>query len=200
MGESPEELDGLLSGARAGSREALGQALNSCRRYLLAIAEQELADDLRSKGGASDMVQEAFLEAQRSFLQFRGDTAEEWRAWLRVLLRHRIGKLSRTYRRTQKRGIAREVPLGAGSSLHIADTIIADLLTPSGQAMEQEEDRALEAAIARLPDEYRQVITLRYHEGRTFGEIGPLLNRSADAARKLWGRAVEHLQQELEPP
>ena len=63
MAERGEVDDGLLVAARRGSREALGNALEACRRYLLAIASRELDPDLRGKGGASDLVQETFLEA-----------------------------------------------------------------------------------------------------------------------------------------
>jgi RNA polymerase sigma-70 factor (ECF subfamily) len=66
--------------------------------------------------------------------------------------------------------------------------------------MEHEQDEALQAALGRLPADYRQVITLRYHEQLSFEEIGRLLQRSPDAARKLWARAVERLQEELDPP
>jgi RNA polymerase sigma-70 factor (ECF subfamily) len=51
-----------------------------------------------------------------------------------------------------------------------------------------------------LPDDYRRVIELRYLEEQSFEEIGARMQRSADAARKLWARAVERLQQELESP
>ena len=60
-----------LAAARAGSREALGQILQACRGYLLLLAERELAPDLRAKGGASDLVQETFLEAQKDFAHFQ---------------------------------------------------------------------------------------------------------------------------------
>ena len=53
----------LLAEARTGSRQALGQILESCRNYLLLIAGKELTSDLQAKGGASDLVQETFLEA-----------------------------------------------------------------------------------------------------------------------------------------
>jgi RNA polymerase sigma-70 factor, ECF subfamily len=59
-----------LPAARAGSREALGQALEICRGYLLRVANQGLDAELRAKGGASDLVQETFLEAQRDFGRF----------------------------------------------------------------------------------------------------------------------------------
>ena len=53
-------------------------------------------------------------------------------------------------------------------------------------------------ALGRLSDVYRQVITWRYQEERSFEEIGQLLRRSPEAARKLWARAIERLQEELE--
>ena len=60
-----EEFVQWLSAARAGSREALGNCFESCRIYLHSIARQEIAPQLQGKGGASDIVQETFLEAQR---------------------------------------------------------------------------------------------------------------------------------------
>jgi RNA polymerase sigma-70 factor, ECF subfamily len=72
MTEPRDDDSPLVAAARAGSREALGRALEIHRHYLLAIAERQLDPDLRSKGGASDLVQETFLEAQRDFAQFGG--------------------------------------------------------------------------------------------------------------------------------
>src|SRR5262249_14287737 len=80
----------LLAAARGGSREALGEALESCRAYLLYVAQREMAPELQAKGGASDLVQETFLDAQRDFDRFRGATEEELLAWLRRLLVHKM--------------------------------------------------------------------------------------------------------------
>ena len=199
-----EPTDGAarwLPAARAGSREALGKVLEAARQYLLSIARQEFDPDLRAKNSPSDVVQETFVEAQRAFGQFQGDTEDELLAWLRQLLLHRVGKLRRRYRDTQKRRLAREVALGGDdSSDGPAGGLAANMPSPSGQAMEQEQDQALQAALGRLPEDYRRVITLRYQEQLPFEEIGRLLQRSPDAARKLWARAVERLQEELDPP
>jgi RNA polymerase sigma-70 factor (ECF subfamily) len=51
-----------------------------------------------------------------------------------------------------------------------------------------------------LPEDYRRVLVWRYREERSFEEIGQLLKRSANAAQKLWLRAIERLRQELETP
>jgi RNA polymerase sigma-70 factor (ECF subfamily) len=201
MAELPHDAAQWLPEARSGSREALGKVLEAARQYLLSIARQELDADLRAKNSPSDMVQETFVEAQRDFGQFQGDTEDELLAWLRQLLLHRVGKLRRRYRDTQKRRLAREVALGGDdSSDGPAGGLAANMLSPSGQAMEHEQDQALQAALGRLPEDYRRVITLRYQEQLPFEEIGRLLHRSPDAARKLWARAVEQLHEELDPP
>jgi RNA polymerase sigma-70 factor, ECF subfamily len=189
-----------LPAARAGSREALGKLLEATRQYLHTIAQQELDADLRAKNSPSDMVQETFVEVQRAFAQFQGDTEAELLAWLRQLLLHRVGKLRRRYRETQKRRLTREVALAGDSSDGPAGGLAANMTSPSGQAMEHEQDQALQAALDRLPEDYRRVITLRYEEQLPFEEIGRLLQRSPDAARKLWARAVERLHEELDPP
>lgn len=201
MAELPQDTAQWLPAARAGSREALGKVLEAARQYLLSIARQELDPDLRAKNSPSDVVQETFVEAQRDFGQFQGDTEDELLAWLRQLLLHRVGKLRRRYRDTQKRRLAREVALGGDdSSDGPAGGLAANIPSPSGQAMEHEQDQALREALGRLPEDYRRIITLRYQEQLPFEEIGRLLQRSPDAARKLWARAVERLHEELDKP
>jgi RNA polymerase sigma-70 factor (ECF subfamily) len=198
MAEPLREMAGWLPAARAGSREALGQALEACRDYLLLVADRELAADLRAKVGASDLVQETFLEAQRDFARFHGDSPGELRAWLRRLLLNNLANCARGYRDTAKRQLGREVPFAAAGDA--ADGAIAATPSPTGQAMAREAAERLDRAVERLPEDYRRVIRLRHQEGRSFEEIGETLRRSPNAARMLWLRAVEQLRQEWERP
>ncbi len=201
MAERAEDAGRHLTAARAGSREALGEALESCRRYLLQVAQRELDPELQAKGGASDLVQETFLEAQRDFVRFEGTSDGELRAWLRRLLLNQLGHFTRRYRDTHKREVAREIRLeAAGSASGPVPELAGSSSTPSGKAMAHEEEQALQDALVRLPEDYRQVITLRLQEERSFEEIGRLLNRSAEAARKLWVRAMQRLREECEGP
>src|SRR5262249_21485567 len=87
-----------LPAARQGSREALGRLLEACRDYLLLVANKELDPQLQPKGGASDLVQQTFLEAQRDFARFAGNSEEELLAWLRRLLLNNLGDFTRRYR------------------------------------------------------------------------------------------------------
>src|SRR5437660_11206754 len=111
-----EEIARWLATARAGAPDALGQALEACRGYLLMIAQQELDPELRAKGGASDLVQETFLKAHRHFAQFHGAAEEELLAWLRRMLLNNLTDFRRLYCETQKRHASREVSLETDDS------------------------------------------------------------------------------------
>jgi RNA polymerase sigma-70 factor (ECF subfamily) len=188
-----------LRAARAGDADALGRLLESCRHYLELVAGRELANDLQAKVGASDLVQEAFLEAQQGFARFQGQTAGELAAWLERALLHNLTDCARHYRTVAKRRLDREVPLvPMGSDSVAEEDLPVDSLTPSKQAIAQEQEDRLLQALARLPDDYRQAILLRHQQGRSFEEVGRRLGRSPEAARKLWGRAVVLLQKELQ--
>jgi RNA polymerase sigma-70 factor (ECF subfamily) len=189
-----------LPAARAGSREALGHLFEACRGYLLLIARQELDPALRAKGSASDLVQQTFLEAQNDLPRFHGTTPEALRAWMRRLLLNNLANFRRDHGR-QKRRASREVSLSAGdSSALCAGALCAAAPSPSSALMRDEQTEALERAVSRLSPDHRQVIQFRYREEKSFEEIAGLMRRSPNAVRKLWARAVESLQHELESP
>jgi len=198
MTEPAGDVARWLAAAQAGSREALGQVLETFRGYLLLVADRELAPELRAKGGASDLVQETFLEAQRDFARFHGNSVEALRAWLRRLLLNNVANFTRQYRQRAKREVRREVSLEAGGSSHERGAgLAAGTVSPSGEALEQEQAQALARAMERLPPGYRRVLALRHEEQLTFEQIGQQMQRTANAARMLWLRAVERLQKEM---
>jgi RNA polymerase sigma-70 factor (ECF subfamily) len=198
MNEPAPAIAVWLAQAQAGRPDALGQVLEAYRRYLLGIAERELDSALQAKGGASDLVQETFLEAQRDFAQFHGASGDELQAWLRRLLLNNLANFTRRYRGTDKRDVGREVPLAAAAPGVADPGLLAEAPSPSGAAVANEQAEAVRAALARLPEDYRQVLVWRYQEGRSFEEIGQRLQRTANAARKLFARALERFEQELE--
>jgi RNA polymerase sigma-70 factor (ECF subfamily) len=187
-----------LPAARAGSAEALGELLEACRGYLTLIARRELGPDLQAKAGASDLVQQTFLEAQRDFARFQGEDEGEWLAWLRRLLLNNLANFVRDYRETAKRQVGREVRLPDADSSRPGDLAPrGPEPTPSKQAMAHEHAAAVLQALEQLPPDYRQVVLLRYQDEKSFDEIGEIMGRSANAVRKLWLRALERLKQDL---
>jgi RNA polymerase sigma-70 factor (ECF subfamily) len=195
---STEQLEESLAAARAGSREALGRLLSQYHCYLLHVARREMARDLQPKGGASDLVQDTFLEAQRFFDRFEGHSGVELRAWLRCLLLHRTAKVGRQFRITQKRRLAREVRLDSAGARFAPEALPAAAApSPSAHLLAEERQELVRQALDRLPDDYRRVMRLRYLQEMTFEEIGREMRRSADAVRMLWARALERLKHEL---
>ena len=190
----------LLSEARAGSSTAMGQVLEACRRYLLAIANRQMGRDLQAKAGASDLIQQTFLEAQRDFIHFSGSTTEELKAWLRRMLLNNVANFAWQFKETGKREIGKEIAIAADSSasVNIAFQHPSPDPSPSSMAVSNERMSAVLGAIGNLPEEYRQVIRYRYEQDLGFDEIARLMTRSENAVRKLWFRAVRQLREELE--
>ncbi len=190
-------LDLLLKQARGGSKPALGQLLERCQRYLLLVANESLDSDLRAKGGASDLVQDTFLEAHQDFPRFQGSTEPELLAWLTKILTNRVSNNARHYRRALKRNVNREVSLEAGCDPgELCST--TQVSAPINAIIANDDTVRLQAALQRLPEAMREVLILKTWDRQTFVEIGARLQASPDAMRKLWGRAVQRLQIELQ--
>lgn len=176
--------------------DAVGRIFEAARGHLIDLADRELPADVRAKIGPSDVVQETAVDAHRDFAQFTGRTSEECFAWLREILRHNVVDAIRRYRDARKREAAREVSLAA--ALGPGDRALVDgHRLPEGSAIRREEAAVLKDSMARLPDDYRRVLELRYWSGMSFVAMAPELGRSPDAVRKLWYRALERLQGEL---
>ncbi len=189
------ELETWIESARCGNRDALGQALIAFRDYLLLVANEELGQALQAKAGASDLVQETFIRAQRGFDNYRGRSASEWRAWLRTILIRHLANERRQFETTRKRQIHREVSLFAGPRFDSEDRDES----PSRELARRERADALIEAVSRLPEHYREVVVWHHREKLGFEEIGRRRGISADAARKLWSRALLRLREELGP-
>ena len=192
------QLESLLHDWRAGSDEALGALLTACRRFLLLSASRQLDTDLQAKGGASDLVQETLLEAQRDLVHFHGTTQAELLAWLQRILTNNVSNFRRRYR-VAKRHVQREKSLDDNRRFERwSQRLPSPSTSPSGRAARREEVEILQASLARLPADYRQVLELRHKGHCAFKEIGCRMGRSPDAVRMLWARALEHLSMELE--
>jgi RNA polymerase sigma-70 factor (ECF subfamily) len=78
--------DDLLSQAKRGSGDSLGQLLQLYANYLKMVVLGQMEHNLRARVSPSDVVQETFFEAHRDFPQFRGTSTPEFLAWLRKIL------------------------------------------------------------------------------------------------------------------
>ena len=188
----PESFDGLLEAARTGEREAQGRLLHTCRPVLFRFARKRLRDFGRRNWRESDVVQDTFLKAVEEIQTFQGCTPEQFLAWLRAILDHRVMDLARRSG-TEKRDAGldastnepgfQESPRNAAPA---ADEV----------AERREQERLLREALGGLPEERARVVRLRY-EKLPWEEVGRRMGRSGDAARELHRRAVKALAEAL---
>jgi RNA polymerase sigma-70 factor (ECF subfamily) len=129
-----------------------------------------------------DVLQEVFLAAFRSLPTFRGEA--QFGTWLRTLTNHKVAEY---YRKRNRKQTAPQTPLHEAAGR--ADDHSAAVL---------EERIALNRALRELPEQYREVLLLRFAEGLQFNEISGLTGQSLEATKSLFRRAVSALRDRLD--
>jgi RNA polymerase sigma-70 factor (ECF subfamily) len=184
----------LLRQARGGSRDALGIMLQGCRWLLLYQARRQIPPVLRAKAGPADLVQDTFLEAQRDFDHFHGQSQSELAAWLGRILQYNCSNFCRAFCRCGKRWVRLEVSLEGAPGLR--GQLRAEDACPSLRAIRGEDAAAYQSALKLVAGRYAEVLRLRTDENLSFSEIGTYLGCSAEAARKRWARGKLLLTQQ----
>ena len=121
------------------------------------------------------------------------------RAWLRKILECRLANIRRSYLVTEMRAANREVTLDpcAAESGAVLGSLKSRVPSPSNHAVRNEWNTDLERALTQLPEPYRHAVTWRHIEQLSWHEIGRRMGCTADAARKVWSRAIQQLRREL---
>jgi RNA polymerase sigma-70 factor, ECF subfamily len=187
-------LDEMVAAAKNGSNSALGRALSACRPQLLRAARLGLAPALRPLVGASDIVQDTFVNATKAFRVFRGERGNQFLNWLRRILANRIAQVGR---HEGQRQIDRDESAPNRVYRTISTLIPSDEKSPSSIACEQENAELIRSGLMRLSAHDQLVLRLRFDDGLNFAEIGQRLELSGDAARMSFSRALERLRKEL---
>ena len=193
------ELEQLLRRAKSGDAAAVGPLLDAYRAYLQLIARLQIDRRLRGKADASDVVQETFLQAHRSFGSFRGTTEVELLAWLRRILASKLIDLVRRYLQNQGRDVRLERRLEEelDRSSRGARALAWPGSSPSEKVARWERGVLVADALESLPGHYREVIVLRHLEELPFAEVARRMERSVDSVKHLWTRALGSLQATL---
>jgi RNA polymerase sigma-70 factor, ECF subfamily len=190
----------LIRRARKGDGQAVGHVLEVYRNYLTLLARVQIGRRLQSKVDAHDLVQDTFLKAHHHFGEFRGSTEAELLAWLRQILATNVANLLRHYYGTQGRDVRLERELGEEldqSSQACNFVLEAKQSSPSQRAARREEAVRLADALARLPEDYAEVIVLRHLEALPFAEVADRMGRTVDSVEKLWVRSLARLRRLL---
>lgn len=187
----------LSAARRDPTGEGLRCLIDGCRDYLLVIARQAWPAKLQAKEGQSDLVQQTLIEAFQDFASFEGNSWQAWLAWTRAILLHNLQNRVKYYHEP-KRDVSREIAAATdGSGPARCSLLAAPNPTPRTRLQLAEESRLLDDTLAALPPDYREVIRLRNELRLPFEVIGSRLGRTADAAQKLWARAINELARRL---
>ena len=196
--DSNDEAE-LLKQAADGDGDALGQLLERHRARLQRIVELRLDQRVQSRVNASDVLQEAFIEAAQRLREYLQNPEVPFFVWLRFLANQRLAQLHRHHLGRKTRSAGREVSIDqAGfspfSSQILAAQLVGQLSSASSTLQKAELRKHLQDVLAGLEPVDREILTLRHFEQLTNSECAQVLNLSPTAASNRYIRAVERLR------
>jgi RNA polymerase sigma-70 factor, ECF subfamily len=137
---------------------------------------------------AEDLTEQTFLQAYRHFERAqRESNGRPLRPWL-IRIAH---NLAANYHRDRSRR----------PQTHLDDADVLSAPHPTEELVEgREELKEVLAGVARLPDDRREALIMRFALGMDNREIARALGRSEGATKVLIHRAIKQLEQGLTEP
>lgn len=177
------ETQRLVQNALAGSEADLGALLERMRQRLVLWCAARMSDTLRAHLEPEDAAQDILLAVFRDFRSYSGPPDKRFFGWFFTLAENKMRDLVDHW--TAKKRTPAAVPQAVQSS-------------PSQVAARREVAVRVRDAIARLAEDHRMVIRLRKLEDRDVSEVAMIMNRSDNAVRILYCRALKELRTLLE--
>ncbi len=199
MADHSDETEHLRERARAGDSDALNEVFTKYRGRLRRMVELRLDRRLQARIDASDVLQEAYVEAVRRLDEYLRDARYPAFLWLRLLVGERLLKLHRHHLGTQLRDAGLEVSifrgaLPAASSAALAAQLIGKHTSPTQAAVRAERMMRLQEALNALEPIDREVLSLRHFEEMSLAETALTLQIAESAAAKRYIRALKRLK------
>jgi RNA polymerase sigma-70 factor (ECF subfamily) len=181
----------FLERLKSGEAEAFDVLIQrySADIYALLFRIMQNAED------AGDLTQETFLRAFNAIQKFRGDS--ELKTWLfRIAInesrnRHRWWK-----RRFREKTISLDDTVGS-SDITVQETLASAGDDPEASLLKREHQRALESALASLPQAFREVLVLCDIEGQSYQEIALVLDINIGTVKSRIARGRDELRRRL---
>jgi RNA polymerase sigma-70 factor (ECF subfamily) len=190
-------LDEAAKGNAAAQAELLLLHQNRLRQMIAVRMDPRLAPRI----DPSDVVQETLAQAVQQLPEYLRKRPLPFYPWLRQLAWKRLVDLHRRHVRAGKRSVRREEYRPAAwpdeSALGLAARLLAKGSSPSARLRRQELRELLQAALARLPQNDREILILRHLEQLSVPEIAAILAVSQGAVYTRHLRALERLRQLL---
>lgn len=201
-GDSSETME-LLRRAEGGDRGALDGLLSKHRDRLKRMVALRMAQGLKGRIDASDVIQEAFMEASRRLPEYLRHRSMPFFLWLRLLTSQNLIALHRFHLGTKARDPRREVSLFQGSMPEatteaLAAQLLGQLSSPSQAAVKAEMRLRLQDALNALDASEREILSLRHFEQLSNSEAARELGVKEPAASKRYVRALTRLRGILE--
>ena len=192
---SPQWLERAAKGDSEGWRKLLARFHDRLRRMVALRLDQRL----QGRVDASDVLEEAYLDAAAGLAGYLRDPALPFFLWLRQLVGTRLSKLHRHHLGTKMRDAAREVSIYRGalpeaSSAALAAQLLGRECRPSEAAVRAELKIRLQEALNRMDAIDREVLSLRHFEQLNTSETAHVLEISQAAAGKRYIRALMRLK------
>lgn len=189
----------LLRRAGEGDPGVLDDLFSRHRERLRRMVHLRMSPALRGRVDASDVIQEAFLEASQRLRSYLSDRRMPFFLWLRFLARQRLFAIHRHHIGTKARDPRRELPLGRetlpeATSEALAARLLGQLTSPSRAAARAEMKLHLQDALDSLDPHEREILALRHFEQLSNGEAAHELGIGEAAASKRYIRALARLR------
>lgn len=193
----PRQAQTWLRQAQEGDLPAVSKLLALHHPALRAHLAARMEPSLRARVEPEDILQQAYLAAYRNIDRFEDRGPNAFLNWILTIVDNKLADARRAVHR-RKRDIARErLPQAGGaaeSCFNLLEQLYAHSGTPSRVIRREEAVGALLASISRLSDLHRQVIQLRFLDGRPVREVAEQLDKSEAAVVKLTQRALTELR------
>ncbi len=134
---------------------------------------------------ANDMVQETLIKAHKNIQKF--DPTRKFSPWIYRIAHNEA--LTLISKRTKKKTISIEEELSLNDEKALIDAELSSL----DKWFQQELKVQMHAAISELPDNYAQVIHLRYIEDLSYKEISDVIGKPVNTVGTLVRRAKKKL-------
>jgi RNA polymerase sigma-70 factor, ECF subfamily len=196
----PDETDRLLRDAARGDETALRSLLERHRERLRRMVALRLDSRLSARVDASDVVQEALIDAARKLADYERDRPLPFYPWLHRLTAERLAVVHRKHRRgTRSVGLEQHASAWCDDSAQmLVDHLVASDTTPGHDLVREERRQRVRDALERLTPPDREVLVMRYLEDLTFPEIAAILEVGESAAKMRHLRAIGKIRTVLQ--
>ena len=198
MSDSEQNLTHALSKAQH-DRGHWAELTEEFRPRLKRMVDLRMQGQIRGRLDASDVVQDAFLEAFQRLPEYVEDPNVPFYIWLRSLVFQRLVLAHRQHIDVKARDVRRESPLQRGffndaTSAVLINALLVKTDSPSAVAVRVEQKQAIERALAEMDPIDQEVLILRHFEEMSNNEIAATLNLKPSAATNRYIRALEKLK------